>query len=471
MENEYDFTGEEERVEDSSFRTTEDCLVNEDAEFTLLYNLVINPCFFAKIPDFQDYFFNNSFFQRMYRLIETAYKNGKPVSHSFIREFFLKASNSLLDGGRLYDYFIDYAEDLEEKDFKRIVRELKILYGRREILKRDKESIKENKYIPECNIEDICNINLEKNKEILHLISQEDKKDDNHAALEVLEELEAESYFEKDFFGMETGFEGLNAITGGLKKGHFIVLGAPTGFGKTTIAINFMHSALKSLQDKEKENDKKDIILFFSLEMSARSIFDRMMAAHTGYSYNELKKRSKTEQKQELITKVKELMSLGVVTIDETDITITKIISEIETRSKDFNVRGVFIDYLQKLEIPKSDSNSRVSEVKELTKKLKNIAMKYNIPVFSLAQFNRAVFSREDKTPQITDFKDGSTIEQDADIVMLLYGKPKVATENKDPYYADESNITLDVAKNRDGKTGKIKLFHQKELFKFKEII
>jgi len=243
------------------------------------------------------------------------------------------------------------------------------------------------------------------------------------------------------YIGARTGFTLLDSIMSGLNKSDLIILAARPAMGKTSFAMNI---ATNVARKKDKD------VVVFNLEMSKEQIASRILSTEALVDSHALRSgRIAQEEWVRLATSAGHLSSFPMFIDDTAGITVQQMKAKLR-RVK--NLGLVIIDYLQLMQTT-SRSDNRAVIVAEITRELKIMAKELNVPVILLSQLSRAVESRTDKRPMLSDLRESGAIEQDADIVLFLY---------RDAYYNKESteqNISeCIVAKNRHGETGTVKL-------------
>ncbi|WP_294411887.1 replicative DNA helicase [uncultured Ruminococcus sp.] len=252
------------------------------------------------------------------------------------------------------------------------------------------------------------------------------------------------------YVGARTGFTLLDSITSGLNKSDLIIIAARPGMGKTSFAMNI---ATNVARRAEKE------VVTFNLEMSKEQIATRILSTEALVESNTLRNgRISGDDWVKLATSAGYLSTLPLYIDDTASMTVQKMKAKLR-RTK--NLGLVIIDYLQLMEST-SKSDNRVTVISEITRQLKVMAKELNVPVILLSQLSRAVESRTDKRPMLSDLRESGSIEQDADIVLFLY---------RDAYYNKESqrqNISeCIVAKNRHGETGTVELIWDGQYTRF----
>ena len=212
--------------------------------------------------------------------------------------------------------------------------------------------------------------------------------------------------------GLDSGFNKLNYYLGGLQKGKVYIIGARPSMGKSALAMNIAEYV-----------STKHNVLFISLEMSRKEYAQRLMFGRAGVDINCVNTGRISEQE---IAKVKAqkdyLDKLNLFIETRTPCRVSDIeMALINVQSAKGSCDLVIVDYLQLLTPSSKATKNREVEVAEISRELKSLAMKYNVPIVILSQLSRALESREDKRPMLSDLRESGAIEQDADVVMFVY--------------------------------------------------
>lgn len=259
--------------------------------------------------------------------------------------------------------------------------------------------------------------------------------------------------------GVPSGFYDLDDLTCGFTGGQLIILAARPAMGKTALALNIMENAAFS---KLPEVDGPPVVLFFSLEMGAQSIVSRMLCAHARVDAHKLKTGNiPADDYSELARAAGELRECRMFIDDTPGLSVMAMRSRarrVKQQNKALNL--IVIDYLQLMTMPKSES--RQLEISAISRSLKELARELDVPVIALSQLSRAVESREDKKPQLSDLRESGSIEQDADTVMMLY-RP----EYYEPTDENRGVAELVLAKQRNGPTGTVSLQFRGSIMRF----
>lgn len=257
--------------------------------------------------------------------------------------------------------------------------------------------------------------------------------------------------------GLKTGFKDLDNKTAGFQKGDLVIIGARPAMGKTTFAQNLAYN-IASINKKG--------VLFFSMEMGANEIIDRMISDVSGVDNWKMRTGNLSDEEFSRIgDALGEMDEIPIYIDDTSSMTIMELRNKARRAMHDHDIGIVIVDYLQLIQGSERYAGNRVQEVTEISRGLKILARELEIPVIALAQLSRTVTGRDDPRPVLSDLRESGSIEQDADLVMFLH-RPDYYKQNKDDF--EPTNITeLLIAKHRHGAVGKIELYFHPELLRF----
>lgn len=276
-------------------------------------------------------------------------------------------------------------------------------------------------------------------------------------SLALYEKIATLSVQKNDICGLSTGFEEIDHITNGFQPSALCILGARPSMGKTAFALAL---ALNAALAKEPTT-----VAIFSLEMSEEDLILRMACSLAKVNSQSAKSGSlKILELEQLKARLNELSESPIFINDKGGLTLLEIRSNLRRLARKEKIGLVVIDYLQLITVPKSES--RTQEVSLISRKLKELAKEFACPVLALSQLSRNVELRPNKRPTLSDLRESGAIEQDADLVMLLY---------RDEYYFKEKSLDkglaeLIIAKHRNGPTGSCKLKFASEIGAFRSI-
>ncbi len=259
-----------------------------------------------------------------------------------------------------------------------------------------------------------------------------------------MKELEDMHRKKGEISGLPTGFRDLDRMLLGMQPGQLIVLAARPGVGKTSFAMGLALNAAKQSGFP---------VAIFSLEMLGPELSMRILSNEASVDSQRLRSKTLLDSDLRNIAKgIKDLSQLNIFINDEADINLIDIKSQCRKIKSEYGLGLVLIDYLQLMQ-SHNKILSREQQISEISRGLKNLAKELECPVIALSQLNRAVEARVDKRPLISDLRESGSIEQDADIVILIYRDELYNPESKDKGIAE-----LIVAKNRSGERGTVRL-------------
>ena len=283
----------------------------------------------------------------------------------------------------------------------------------------------------------------------------------DRAVRDALEYIEAIHSKTNQKFSVPTGFYELDEILGGFQKSDLIIVAARPSMGKTALALTLARNAAM---------EHKIPIGIFSLEMSTMQLVIRMLCAEGRLNAHLVRTGKLPSSEGVKLSKNAHKLIESPIYVDDTPAqSILEIRAKARRLKVEKNIGMVIIDYLQLMQGP-AKVESREREISHISRSLKSLAKELNIPVLALAQLNRAVETRTDKRPQLSDLRESGSIEQDADVVIFL---------NRPEYYGimkDENGNSLEgiteviVGKQRNGPTGEIKLAFIKEYARFENL-
>ncbi|MGK7910918.1 MAG: replicative DNA helicase [Synechococcus sp.] len=275
--------------------------------------------------------------------------------------------------------------------------------------------------------------------------------------LNIFAELEEKSLQKDALPGIPTGFYDLDSKTQGLQRSDLVIVAGRPSMGKTAICLNMAHNIAAQT---------KLPVAVFSLEMSREQLVQRLLASEAKIESHRLRSGRISEHEwQRLSQSIGNLSELPIFIDDTANATVTEIRSKARRlQAEQGGALGmILLDYLQLME--GSGSDNRVLELARITRGLKALAKELNAPVVVLSQLSRAVESRSDKRPQLSDLRESGSIEQDADLVLMLY-----RDEYYDPGTLDKGLAEVIIVKHRNGPTGTVKLLFENQYTQFRNL-
>jgi replicative DNA helicase len=373
-----------------------------------------------------------------------------------------------------FDYLVKLVNDAGlVVDVKSLAEVVQDLYLRRQLMDMGEQLIIENQKLDE-NFS--AHEKIEHAEQQLFNLAMEGEISSNFITLQnsltgTLSDVENIITGKKKTSGLPTGFDEWDKMTGGLQNSDLIIIAARPSMGKTSFAVSMGYNiALKLHQNYiESENDdkKEQSVAVFSLEMSSKQITHRLLAIGSGIESSRIRTGSLSKKEFALLSRESHKMSSLPLFIDDSP---APTISAIRTRSRrmkrQHNLSLIIVDYLQLIQPSTKGTNiNRVQEIAEISQGLKALAKELDVPVVALSQLSRAVETREDKRPQLSDLRESGNIEQDADLVSFLYREeyylrrkmPLEETENME-WQSQLNNVKniaeVIISKQRNGPVG-----------------
>lgn len=259
--------------------------------------------------------------------------------------------------------------------------------------------------------------------------------------------------------GVPTGFPSLDHLTGGLQRADLIILAARPSVGKTAFSLNIAMNIVSNARHA----------LMFSLEMNKMALAQRLVAMETPMDQSMLRDGDLDDDDTEKVMSTIGRLSQVQFDIDDQ----TRKIGDIKSKARIVHSRNrldlIVVDYLQLThpDIEKGKYGNRVEEVAEISRGLKELASELNVPVLALAQLNRAIESRQNKIPQMSDLKESGSIEQDADVIMFLGVRDEELVKRMN---GENFQIDVVVGKHRNGPVGQVALEFRPRSTRFSEL-
>jgi replicative DNA helicase len=298
-------------------------------------------------------------------------------------------------------------------------------------------------------------------------VSQQQTKDGFTRIKELLwptmERIEALQRGGKTVTGVASGFTDLDEMTSGFQPADLVIVAARPSMGKTAFTLNIaQHAAI----------EHNTGVAFFSLEMSKGSLVQRMITSEARIDAQRLRKGMLRDDDFPRLARAAGILSSAPVWIDDTPgITLLEMRSKARRLKADSNIGMVVVDYLQLMQGP-AHSESRQQEVSQISRGLKALAKELNVPVIALSQLSRAPEQRtgDNKRPQLSDLRESGAIEQDADLIMFLYRQEFYDGPVDKDGNSLEGKAEVIVGKQRNGPTGIVNLFFQKQFTRFENL-
>ena len=286
----------------------------------------------------------------------------------------------------------------------------------------------------------------------------------NRASKEVYEDLAAIMGTNNNgITGVPTGYHELDKLTAGFQKGDLIIVAARPSMGKTALALSIARNMAVKYERP---------IAFFSLEMGYKAVTQRLLSAEAKVDLKKIRSGDvNPEENQHIVNGIGTLSNSHFYIDDDAMISVLEIRAKARRLQAEHNIQAVFVDYLQFINPPKAESRQR--EISIISSHLKQLAKELNIPVIALAQLNRAVEQRtgdKGKRPMLSDLRESGSIEQDADVVMLLHRAEYYKIETYEDGTSTENTADIIIAKQRNGPTGDIRVGFEKRFARFENL-
>lgn len=425
---------------------------NIEAEEAILGGILLDPEAINRVANLlRPELFSIAVHQIIYRVVYELYSQGKPTDLMTVTTWLADQNQLEKIGGQakliqLIDRTVSavnidyYAQLVEDKYLRR-----QIIRAGNEIFDIGFDTSLELRQVFDQSEKKIFSITQERLQQSLVPISE--------TLIKVFQDLE-DRHDEVALPGISSGFYDLDAMTGGFQRSDLIIIAGRPSMGKTAISLNIAYNIAAA---------QKLPVAVFSLEMSKEQLVQRLLASESKIESNRLRSGRISQKDWEPLSRAIDALSELPIFIDDTpNITVTEINSK--TRRLQAEKGGalglIMLDYLQLME---GGTDNRVQELSRITRSLKSLGRELNVPIIALSQLSRSVESRTNKRPMLSDLRESGSIEQDADLVIMLY---------RDQYYnpdTPEQGVTeLIIAKHRNGPTGTIKILFDPQLTKFR---
>ncbi|MCA9305395.1 MAG: replicative DNA helicase [Phycisphaerales bacterium] len=271
--------------------------------------------------------------------------------------------------------------------------------------------------------------------------------------------------------GIASGFYDLDEMTSGLQAGEMIILAARPSMGKTALALNLAEQIAAHGRPHGRDGTKAPVA-FFSMEMSRQSVTQRLLCAHAGVDSHKLRtNRLGHDDFRRLHVSCGHLSEMPIYVDDTPGLTVLMLRAKARRMVKQYGIRCVVIDYMQLMGAPGAAREGRQQEVSAISRGIKALARELNVPVICLAQLNRGAEQREGHRPRMADLRESGSIEQDADVILLLHRESYYHQGDEDWMAENATRVNeaeLIVAKQRNGPTGTVQLTWDSTTTRFK---
>lgn len=431
---------------------------NVDAESSLIGSILIDADAIVRVADiinFNDFYDDRH--QIIYKAISTLYSKHSPIDILTLTNQLKNEGNLNEVGGASYltelTNYVPTAAHVEE--YAQIVSQKAI---RRRLIKASQDMAKLG-YDESQTIQSL----IEEAEAQLFQVSQKQVKQD----ISSIEDILAESFERLDELhkdkgkirGVPTGYKDIDNTLAGLQRSDLIVIAARPSMGKTAFSLNLAHNIATKAEQP---------VLIFSLEMSKEQLVDRMLSMESGVDAWNIRTGNLSDADFEKIGQAMGTLSEASIFIDDSPgITVSDLRTKARREQHKQQLGLIVVDYLQLMSGGSKfgGDGNRVQEISEISRGLKAIARELNVPVIALSQLSRSVESRSPQIPQLADLRESGSIEQDADIVAFIYREEWYNPETERKNIAD-----ILIKKHRNGPTGNIELYFDKERQRFRSL-
>lgn len=258
--------------------------------------------------------------------------------------------------------------------------------------------------------------------------------------------------------GLETGFFDLDDMLNGLQNGEMLIVAARPSMGKTAFAMNLIEGVAA---------DHNLPCAVFSLEMSKQQLAQRMLCSRGKIDSHKLRRGMlQAHEYQQLATVVGQLAKAPIWVDDSPGLTPLELRAKARRLKLQHDIRCIMIDYMQLMDNPGPES--RQQQISEISRGIKAVAREINVPVIALSQLNRASEGRDGHRPRMSDLRESGSIEQDADVIMLLHREDYYRMS--EPDFQPDNIAEVIIAKQRNGPTGTVKLFFDNKSTRFENL-
>ncbi|MGH7176635.1 MAG: replicative DNA helicase, partial [Tepidisphaeraceae bacterium] len=413
-----------------------------DAEMCLLASMMLDS---QLIGDTVDQVDRDAFYQAdhqiIYDVLVKLYEQNRPIDAVILREEL--AQRQLLEeiGGTAYlgQILSTVPSSAHGQHYARIVREKSLL---RQLISAS-NGILRDAYAPHERAELLLDRAEKRIFDIVQKKVSGQLVPMGEVAMQVYEMLE-----DKGRRGLETGFFELDDMLNGLQNGEMIVVAARPSMGKTALAMNIIEHV--------SANNRLPCAIF-SLEMSKQQLAQRLMCSRARIDAQKVRRSAlSTGEFQQLAAVVVELAKAPVWVDDSPGLTILELRAKARRMKLQHDIKLIMLDYMQLMDNPNAEN--RQQAISEISRALKAIARELDIPVIALSQLNRAVESRGDKRPQLSDLRESGAIEQDADVVMFVHRPESYGIETVEDFdgakIPSQGVAEIIIGKQRNGPTG-----------------
>lgn len=473
--------------DDKSFRLAPQ---NVEAEQALLGAILVNNEAFYRVSDFllSEHFYE-PIHREIYEIIGKIVRAGKTATPVTVKTFL---PDAFLADVTMAQYLARLAAEattvLNAADYGQTVYDLAI---RRNLIQIGEEMVS-TAY--DSDVEQTAPKQIEEAEKALFDLAERGRYDGGfqafNTALKDAITMAGEAYGrDGSLSGTATGLTDLDRLMGGLQRSDLIILAARPAMGKTSLATNIAFHVARTWKgattpDGHRKTEDGGIVGFFSLEMSAEQLATRILAEQAQISSSDIRRGNIHESQFSHLVDVSNLLTTIPLYIDDTGgLSVSQLAARARRLKRQKGLDLLIIDYVQLLSGSSRKANeNRVQELTEITTTLKALAKELEVPIIALAQLSRAVETRDDKHPQLSDLRDSGSIEQDADVVLFVY-REDYYLKNKEPREGTPEHLAwmsemekvhgraeVIIGKQRHGPTGTVQLAFEAQYTRFSNL-
>ncbi|MGB9789566.1 replicative DNA helicase [Thermotoga caldifontis] len=437
---------------------------NLEAEEAVIGSILIDP---SVVNDVMEVLRSSDFYSKKHQVIfaamEKLYERGDPIDvlsvcEELKRSGQMKFVGSELDVARLAEavptsaHVMHYAKIVLDKSILR-----SLIEAGRNIVESAYEEREVDEILDEAEriVFDIAESRATKTYDHIGSIM--------HAVFENLEELRLKSSAAPEpgavVSGLPTGFRVLDRQTSGFHKSDLIIIAARPSVGKTAFALTIARNMAVKFNLS---------VGIFSLEMSKEQLAQRLLCSESRVDLHKIRTGYLSDQEWERLTiGASRLYKANIIVDDEPSLDPRTLRAKARRMKREYNIDAIFVDYLQLMHTRGGSHESRQQEISEISRSLKLLARELDIAVVALSQLSRAVETREDKRPRLSDLRESGAIEQDADTVLFIYREEYYKKSEKlhEPHEAE-----IIIGKQRNGPIGTVKLMFEPQTASFYEL-
>ena len=450
---------------------------NLDAEQELLGAILVNNEAAMKVSGFltPEHFFHEAH-RRIYQATLTLIERGEIANPVTLKAYFERDEVIAKAGGTTYLARLAASATtvINAEDYAKVIHDLAL---RRQLIAIGEEMVN-RAYDPQ--IDEAATHQIEETEQRLFKLADEGSSEGGFVSfrdsvMESVKSIDA-AWKKGGLSGVTTGLRDMDKMLGGMHASDLVILAGRPSMGKTSLATNIAFNAARAGTP----------VAFFSLEMSSEQLATRILAEETEIPSEKLRRGDITDDEftRKIVPASKELAQLPFYIDDTGAISISLLRSRARRLKRTNNIGMIIVDYLQLVRGSNSRRNdNRVQEISEVTQALKALAKDLQVPVIALSQLSRAVESRDDKRPQLSDLRESGAIEQDADVVMFVY-REEYYEMRKQPAEGTPEHVEwvdkmgrianlaeVIIGKQRHGPIGTVRLHFESAFTKFSDLI